>query len=140
VDDKTFTPEEANSLLPELKLELLHLQVLTRQYESQYRELQRTKAEHRLSDNSPENEEDPFFEEESRLEFMRIEVDLLMANFERKGVLLKMIHPGLIDFPAVIQGESVLICWREGEEHITHYHGWDDGFVGRRPLPDSFME
>ncbi|WP_255570191.1 DUF2203 domain-containing protein [Cohnella sp. CFH 77786] len=80
---------------------------------------------------------DPFFTEESRLDFMKVEVDLLIGNFERKGVLLKRIRPGLVDFPAIIEGKSVLICWQEGEESITHYHGWNDGFIGRKPIPDA---
>ncbi|WP_238590881.1 DUF2203 domain-containing protein [Paenibacillus beijingensis] len=63
--------------------------------------------------------------------------DLRFANFARKGVLLKMVEPGLIDFPAVVNGENVLICWKQGETHVTHYHGWHDGYQGRKPLPES---
>ncbi|MNJ78054.1 hypothetical protein D3C77_756970 [compost metagenome] len=68
---------------------------------------------------------------------MKMETELLIQNFARKGVLLKMIHPGLIDFPAELNGQQVLICWKEGEEQATHYHGWHDGFMGRKPFPEQ---
>ncbi len=42
---------------------------------------------------------------------------------------------GLVDFPGRIEGERVCLCWRFGEESIAHYHGLDEGFQGRRPLP-----
>lgn len=137
MNNKTFTLSEANALLPELQEDLLRLQALTRQFESQYVELQKKKAKHKLSSIGAMNEKDPFFEAESQLEFMRIEVELLVENFARKGVQLKMINPGLIDFPAVLDGKDVLICWKEGEERITHYHGWHDGFIGRKPHPEA---
>lgn len=137
MDKKTFTLEEANALLPELKADLLQLQRLSSRFEELYEELREKKA--RLAASSVQTAEagDPYFEFESRLDFMKMEVDLLIGNFERKGVLLKMIRPGLIDFPAVMDGEPVLICWKEGEERISHYHGWNDGFIGRKPIPGA---
>lgn len=68
---------------------------------------------------------------------MRMEAEMLIKNFARKGVQLKMISPGLVDFPARLDGEEILLCWREGEETITHYHGWNDGFMGRKWLPED---
>ncbi|UVI29021.1 DUF2203 domain-containing protein [Paenibacillus spongiae] len=137
MDKKTFTLDEANALLPQLKADLIRLRTLAKQFEERYLELEKGKASYSGKSFSHADEKDPFFEAEGQLDFMRVEADLLVANFERKGVLLKMVNPGLIDFPAVIDGEHVLICWKEGEERITHYHGWHDGFQGRKPLPDA---
>jgi len=135
VTDKRFTLEEANALLPALQEDLKQLQALMRQMEERSGKLQGTKAKLKQSRTHIDIGIDPFFEEESRLEFMRIEAELLISNFSRKGVLLKMIEPGLLDFPAVVDGEEVLICWKEGEARISHYHGWHDGFAGRKPFP-----
>ncbi len=55
-------------------------------------------------------------------------------SIHRKGEELKDIDLGLVDFPAVINGEEVLLCWKRGEETITHYHGLHDGFAGRKPI------
>lgn len=135
--NKTFTVSEANAMLPQLQEDLRKLQTLTGEFESQYSELRKKKTGSGGPSVRSENGKDPFFELEGRLEFMRMEAELLIKNFERKGVLLKMINPGLIDFPAVLDGQDVLICWKEGEERVTHYHGWNDGFAGRKSLPEE---
>lgn len=137
MENKTFTLSEANELLPQLKKDLRKLQQLTEQFEQQLLEYQKKKSQHKKSFPQLAGGQDPFFELESKLEFMRIEADLLIENFSRKGVLLKMINPGLIDFPSVLDGEDILICWKEGEDHISHYHGWNDGFIGRKPFPEA---
>ena len=137
---RRFTAAEATAMLPELSRDLKQLQEITQELQKQYVDLQKIKARYkqalaagRVSDDG----EDPFFELEAQLEFQQLEAEMLIANFSRKGVLLKMISPGLIDFPAIIEGQEALICWKEGEERITHYHGWHDGFSGRKPLPED---
>lgn len=47
---------------------------------------------------------------------------------------------GLVDFPAVIDGEEVLLCWRSDEPDIRFYHGIEEGFAGRKPVPDEYLE
>jgi len=51
------------------------------------------------------------------------------------GVLVKDLDDGLIDFPAERRGETVLLCWKLGEDEIGYWHTMEDGFAGRRPLP-----
>ncbi|MDQ8736656.1 DUF2203 domain-containing protein [Paenibacillus sp. LHD-38] len=133
--NRTFTLSEANELLPELQKDLRQLQQLTATFEDKYVDYQKEKAALEQASAFGQGGKDPFFEQESQLEFMKMEADLLIENFSRKGVLLKMINPGLIDFPAVLDGEDILICWKEGEEQISHYHGLHDGFIGRKPFP-----
>ena len=48
---------------------------------------------------------------------------------------MKDLDDGLVDFPARRGGEDVLLCWRLGEDAIEFWHGLDEGFSGRRPLP-----
>jgi hypothetical protein len=48
---------------------------------------------------------------------------------------VKDIDEGLVDFPALRHGETVLLCWMLGEDHVAHWHTIEDGFAGRRPLP-----
>lgn len=50
------------------------------------------------------------------------------------GVLVKDLDTGLVDFPSERDGEAVLLCWRLGEDEVGWYHGYDDGYTGRRPL------
>lgn len=54
--------------------------------------------------------------------------------FAGHGVQVKDPDTGLIDFPAEIDGEPALLCWRVGEERIEFWHTLDGGFAGRRPI------
>jgi len=51
------------------------------------------------------------------------------------GVEVKDIDEGLVDFPALRRGETVLLCWKLGEDDIEYWHTLEDGFADRRPLP-----
>jgi hypothetical protein len=52
------------------------------------------------------------------------------------GVQIKDLDIGLLDFPCVVHGETVLLCWKLGEKKITHWHGTDEGFAGRKPIDE----
>ena len=59
----------------------------------------------------------------------------LIAWFEGEGLELKGIAPLLLDFPAELDGEPVLLCWLEGDRELSWYHRLPYGFAGRRRLP-----
>ena len=46
---------------------------------------------------------------------------------------------GLVDFPAMIDGTPVLLCWRSDEEKLKHYHSLRDGFAGRKLIPEQLL-
>ena len=46
---------------------------------------------------------------------------------------------GLIDFPSVIDDEEVYLCWRSDESDVLFYHGIEDGYAGRKPIPDIYF-
>ena len=45
---------------------------------------------------------------------------------------------GLVDFPSIIEGEEVFLCWRSDEETIKFYHDMDSGFAGRKRIPEEY--
>lgn len=51
------------------------------------------------------------------------------------GADVKDLDEGLIDFPALRHGETVLLCWKLGEDEIRYWHRIEDGFAGRQELP-----
>lgn len=53
------------------------------------------------------------------------------------GAEVKDADEGLVDFPALREGEEVLLCWKVGEEQIAFWHDLEEGFAGRRPI-DQF--
>ena len=47
---------------------------------------------------------------------------------------------GLVDFPGIIYGEEVELCWRSDEDHILYYHSYDDGYKGRKLIPEELLK
>ncbi|KRE83931.1 cell division protein DivIVA [Paenibacillus sp. Soil766] len=132
-EKRWFSLEEANHLLPFVDGELKKMQALKREFEDKYMELRHKKNEYA---SMPGTEKDPFFVMEAALEFLQIEARGLIQSFQKTGIELKDIDTGLVDFPAVMNGEEVLLCWKQGEDEIRYYHGEQDGFAGRRPIAD----
>lgn len=63
------------------------------------------------------------------------EVAEIIAELDALGVQVKDIEVGLVDFPADRGGETVLLCWKVGEEAVGYWHGLEEGYAGRKPLP-----
>jgi hypothetical protein len=61
-----------------------------------------------------------------------------IAEIDSIGVQVKDIDAGLLDFPCNLDGEVVLLCWRMGETSIEHWHTMDSGFQGRQPVDERF--
>jgi len=61
-------------------------------------------------------------------------VQRALETIHATGCLVKDLEMGLLDFPAILNDEEVLLCWRLGEDRIRYYHGLNEGFQGRRPL------
>jgi hypothetical protein len=59
-----------------------------------------------------------------------------LSEINAIGVQVKDLEVGLLDFPCLVDGEIVLLCWRMGEPSITHWHGAEEGYAGRRPIDD----
>src|SRR4051812_3747058 len=60
-----------------------------------------------------------------------------VAEISASGVQVKDLDLGLLDFPCVIGGDTVLLCWKFGEPHrIGHWHGLEEGFAGRKPISE----
>jgi hypothetical protein len=59
-----------------------------------------------------------------------------VARIDELGVTLREIETGLIDFPALVSGRQVWLCWRLGEGEIESWHELGDGFGGRQALVD----
>lgn len=62
-----------------------------------------------------------------------------VAELEQIGVSIKGFEDGLVDFYGTYEGRLICLCWREGEEAITHWHEIDTGFAGRKPITPEFL-
>ena len=63
-----------------------------------------------------------------------------LAEIDATGVQVKDLDMGLLDFPCVVEGRTVLLCWKLGEKGITHWHGVDEGFAGRKPIDERIAK
>lgn len=61
-----------------------------------------------------------------------------LEEIDAIGVQVKDLDSGLLDFPCLLEGETVLLCWKKGEERIGFWHRMDDGFRGRQPIDARF--
>jgi hypothetical protein len=61
-----------------------------------------------------------------------------LAEIDEIGVQVKDLEQGLLDFPAAMDGRTVLLCWKLGEKEIGYWHSEEDGFAGRKPLDARF--
>ena len=58
----------------------------------------------------------------------------VLGEFQRRQIQIKDVERGLIDFPAVIAGKEVFLCWEQDEDDIEFWHDLDSGYAGREPL------
>jgi hypothetical protein len=63
-----------------------------------------------------------------------VELSRSLSELEAVDVVLRDVERGLIDFPAIRDGEEVYLCWLLDEDQIGFWHRPDTGFAGRRPL------
>jgi hypothetical protein len=131
--DRTFTLDEAQSLLPILESLLrtaINSKKLIDEVEAEQQALHhriflnggmfldivplaRRKAEHAKAEQRAKD---------------------ALAEIDSIGVQVKDIEIGLLDFPCEVEGTVILLCWKLGETSITHWHGTAEGFAGRKPI------
>ena len=57
-----------------------------------------------------------------------------LAALQEADIVLRDLDRGLVDFPAIRDGEEIYLCWVEGEDEIAYWHDLEAGFAGRQPL------
>ena len=58
----------------------------------------------------------------------------VLMEFERREISIKDAERGLLDFPALIGGKEVFLCWEADEDDIEFWHDLETGFGGRERL------
>jgi hypothetical protein len=132
---RLFTLREANALLPRLRplVERLRAKALRLR-----EELSRVQAETGLAPDDPELERE--IERRRELASLVADAQTLVEEIQREGPVVNGPEDGLVDFPALLDGEVVFLCWRSSEAQVGHWHRVSDGFAGRRPLLDHDEE
>ena len=80
------------------------------------------------------------FEMRNRREAAVAHLREAIEEIQQLGCLVKDLDTGLIDFPTMLRGEEVYLCWKLGEPAIGFWHGVDEGFRGRKAIDQDFRD
>ena len=135
MSDRTFTLDEAQSLLPVLE-SLLRAAIsgknLIEEVEAEMQALQ-----HRIFLNGGTHVDIvPVARRKAERAKAEQRAKDAIAEIDSIGVQVKDLDIGLLDFPCDVEGRVVLLCWKMGENSITHWHGTDEGFAGRKRIDE----
>jgi hypothetical protein len=128
-----FTPEEANAALDQVR-PLVEQLVATRQEHAAALERQE-ELEGKIRGNGGGIPPAELASATAEVDGVARRLARLVDEITEHGAQVKDLDTGLIDFPALRHGETVLLCWQLGEDEIAWWHRVEDGFAGRRPLP-----
>jgi hypothetical protein len=135
MSDRTFTLDEAQSLLPVLESLLrtaIHGKKVMEEVEAEMQALN-----HRIFLNGGTHV-DVVAVARRKAERAKAEQRAkdALAEIDSIGVQVKDLDIGLLDFPCEVEGQVVLLCWKTGEQSITHWHSIEEGFAGRKPIDE----
>jgi len=121
---KHYTREEARALLPQIRQ---WLEQLNRLRDSLHR------YEKRLSGLTEQGND---IGGETVNNWIRVLADMqsVLVEFQQREIFIKDLERGLIDFPAIIGGKEVFLCWESDEEDVEFWHDLETGFGGRERL------
>ncbi|HWG44654.1 MAG TPA: DUF2203 domain-containing protein [Gemmataceae bacterium] len=132
---KYFTVAEANSMLPLVRVIVRDISELAGQLRERHDRLNglRPGERSRLSDAHDEELQHA----QAEFEQGQAKMEEYEHELKKLGIELKDYFTGLIDFPSVMDGRVVYLCWRLGEPEVAHWHELEAGFAGRQKLvPD----
>jgi hypothetical protein len=118
--EKAFS-EEVNVFYYDLKLAREQLPWLRRALE-------------RLKELKTDAENLALFNDRESVRALIKEADQIISEISKRGVILRDISIGLVDFPSIINGKPAYLCWKIDEEDISFWHGVDEGFSGRKRI------
>ena len=135
MSDRTFTLDEAQTLLPILESLLKQAINGKKLIEDVDAELQETAHRVFLNGGMMLNVVHLARRKAEREKAIRRVKDAL-AEIDATGVQVKDLDIGLLDFPCKVEGEILLLCWKLGEDTITHWHGTGEGFASRKAIDE----
>ena len=135
---RLFDAEEVNQLIPRLSELMDAAMDRHRQATALQRQLQEEQQHIRVSGGGHVDRRD-WKARAERLDGLSIEVRGVLQEIQGLGGETKDLEMGLVDFPGLVPevmgDETVNLCWKYGEDAVRFWHGLDDGYAQRKPLP-----
>jgi len=136
---KYFTLSDCERLLPEIERALRDAVFHKSEYEKAHRQLDASLQKIRTAGGAL-LDRSAFLTVRSRRDSNAAALKNALERIEQTGALVKDLDIGLIDFLSLYQGREVCLCWKLGEDRIRFWHGTEEGFRGRKPIDDEFLE
>lgn len=134
---KTFTLDEAQSLLPVLE-SLLKRAIDGRRSAQSIESSLNALAQRIYISGGMQVDSAGVVKQRAEMEQLLKQVRESIGEIDAIGVQVKDLDSGLLDFPCRIDDQLVLLCWRMGESAIEHWHTVEAGFQGRQPVDERF--
>jgi hypothetical protein len=135
---RLFTVAEVNALIPKLNLLVRQAMDLHHRASALQEALTEERDRIRASGGAMVDQHD-WKAKAERLDGYTIEVNQVLQEIQALGGVTKDIETGLVDFPGLVPQmagpQPVNLCWKHGEEAVRFWHGFDEGFAQRKPLP-----
>ena len=121
---KHYTRDQARALLPQIRQWLKQLSALRRKLSDCDQRLARLMTGGNDVGGATVNQ------------WVRVAADVkaTLAEFQRREIQIKELDRGLIDFPAILNGREVFLCWEQDEDDIEFWHDLESGYAGRERL------
>ena len=122
--EKHYTRDEAQALVPQLRAWLAELKRWRTETE---------RYEKRLSGLTADGQD---YGGETVNNWIRAlaGIQAVLVEFSRRGIFIKDLSRGLVDFPAIIGGREVFLCWEADEDTVEFWHDLESGYGGREKL------
>lgn len=127
-DRRSYTIEEANDLIPQVRAVLLQLAVEQRRLDASHAEMHR-----QLDANGDPQAAAAAVRQESEVSDIREGMRTLLAHLGEMGIELRDVEMGLVDFPGERAGQRIWLCWRLADPRVAFWHGTDEGYASRQP-------
>ena len=134
-----FTLTQAQKLLPQVESAIR--EAITRKAEYDQAEAECQSFSQRLRVTGGMQVDRPrLIQQNSRRDSAASRVKHSIERVHEFGCQIKDLEIGLIDFPALFNGQEVCLCWKLGESGIQFWHGVHEGFRGRKAIDGEFLE
>ncbi len=134
-----FTLPEAQRALPEVERHLRDALFHKSESQKAQQDMDRTTERVRISGGARVNPND-VLALRARRDTSIAALKQALEEIEQAGALVKDLDIGLLDFMTRYQNRDVCLCWKLGEDEIRFWHGTEEGFRGRKPIDQEFLQ
>jgi hypothetical protein len=130
--ERHFTWEEASALLPWLEETFARLAPLREELAERHTSL--LELLRQRSSNGAASKDQEIRSQQTRIESINEQLRQGIQEVTDRGIIVRDLGQGLVDFPSERDGREIFLCWISGEDRIGYWHGTNEGFASRKPL------